>query len=317
MTPQSQLFLLALGVVAILVALGLIGEAMRARLAPGATSPALETYMTRVHSWWLIVIFIAFALILGRTGVVLLVAVAAFAALREYVTLSFKARGDHLALAAAFYLILPAQFLFVWAGWEELFTVFIPVYVFLGLPVLSLLRGGAARLQTRVAETQWGLMICVHCASHIPALMLLDMPGYEGRAVLLIAFLFLTVQFGELLDYYFGRRLGAVLGRHRILPGLSPRTWEGAAAGVASAMAIGALLSGITPYGPWAAAAMAGLATVSGMAGGLILIALKRDKGVQDWSHLIPGQGGFLDQLGAVMFAAPVVYHVTRLVWVA
>lgn len=312
MSPESQLFLLALGVVVILVALGLLGEAMRARLPEGRQSPALETYMTRVHSWWLIVLFIAFGLILGRTGVVLLFAVAAFAALREYVTLSFKARGDHLSLAAAFYLILPAQFLFVWADWEELFTVFIPVYVFLSLPVLSLLRGGPTRLQTRVAETQWGLMICVYCASHIPALMLLDVPGYAGRAVLLIAFLFLTVQFGELLDYFFGRRLG----RHRILPDVSPRTWEGAAAGVGSAMLIGAVLSGITPYGPLPAAVMAGVACLAGMAGGLILIALKRDKGVADWSHLIPGQGGFLDQLGAVMFAAPVVYHLTRLIWV-
>lgn len=312
MSPQSQLFLLGLGVVAILIALGTIGGAMRARLPAGVNSPAIETYMTRVHSWWLVVLFIGFALIVGGTGVVLVFAVAAFGALREYVTLSFKTRGDHLALAAAFYLILPAQFLFVWLDWAELFTVFIPVYVFLTLPVLSLFRGGAARLQTRVAETQWGLMICVYCASHIPALMQLDVPGYGGRAVLLIAFLFLTVQGGDLLDYFFGRRLG----RRRILPDLSPRTWEGAAAGVASAMLLGAVLSGITPYGPIAAAAMAGLATIAGMAGGLILIALKRDKGVEDWSHLIPGQGGFLDQLGGVMFAAPVLYHLTRLIWV-
>lgn len=311
MNAASLLFLLALGVVVVLIMLGAIGEVMRARLPKGQTSPGLEIYMTRVHSWWAMVLLISAALILGRTGVVLLFALVSFAALREYMTLSVKARGDHLALVVAFYLILPLQFLFVWMDWSRLFTVFVPVYAFLLLPVVSLTRGGHRRILVRVAETQWGLMIAVFCASHIPALMMLDLPGFDGRAVLLIAFLFLTVQFGELLEYFFGKRIG----RRAIAPELSPRTWEGAAAGLASAALIGAALNGITPFGPWVAAALAAAATAAGMAGSLVLIAIKRDKGVRDWSHLIPGQGGFLDQMGAVMCAAPVFYHLIWLVW--
>jgi phosphatidate cytidylyltransferase len=60
---------------------------------------------------------------------------------------------------------------------------------------------------------------------------------------------------------------------------------------------------------------MAAAAALAGLAGTIVLIAIKRDKGVQDWSHLIPGQGGILDQLAGVLFAAPVFYHLTRLVW--
>ena len=47
----------------------------------------------------------------------------------------------------------------------------------------------------------------------------------------------------------------------------------------------------------------------------VISTAIKKDKGVRDWSHLIPGQGGFLDQLDSVIFAAPVFYHLTHLMW--
>ena len=82
--------------------------------------------------------------------------------------------------------------------------------------------------------------------------------------------------------------------------------------GVASAMIIGAMLSWITPFGVTGAMAMAGVASLVGMFGSLVVAAIKRDRGVKDWSHLIPGQGGFVDQLDSVIFAAPIFYHLTR-----
>lgn len=311
MSATGSLVLLALGVVALMVGLTLFGEWLRARLPAGTTSQGVETFVTRVNSWWAMVVLLSLALLIGLPGVLILFALAAFAALREFLTYASKARADHLALALAFYIVLPAQFVFVGMGWDLLFSVFVPVYAFLLLPVVSALRGDPDRFLVRVAETQWGLMICVFCISHIPALMTLDIPGYAGRGALLIAFLVLVVQAADLLDFYFGRRIG----RTRIAPGLSPRTWEGALLGVVSAMLVGVALSWITPFPPLVAGAMAGAAALAGLAGTIVLIAIKHDKGVQDWSHLIPGQGGILDQLAGVLFAAPVFYHLTRLVW--
>ena len=103
----------------------------------------------------------------------LLFAFAAFAALREFATYTAKAREDHAMLALAFFVILPLQFLWVAIGARGLFTVFIPVHVFLLLPLLAALRGSPHRFLARVAETQWALMVCVYCASHVPALMTL------------------------------------------------------------------------------------------------------------------------------------------------
>lgn len=307
MTSQTTLDILILAMVAvgILTALTLLGEILRGRLPWGQTSPVVETFMTRVHSWWGMVILMTLAALSGRIGILLLFAFASFAALREFLTFATKRRADHLSLALGAFVILPLQYVFVGMGWTTLQTVFIPVYAFLLLPVVSALRGDPQRFLERVAETQWGLMICVYCVSHVPALINHGIAGGADRAVLLIVFLVMVVQFGDLFDYYAGRRFG----RRRIAPGLSPRTVEGAVTGVLAAALIGAGLSWITPLSPLGAAAMAALASGTGMFGSLVFAAIKRDKGVKDWSHLIPGQGGFLDQLDSVIFAAPIFYH--------
>lgn len=305
-----DLLLLASGVCGVLVALTLLGETLRRRAGPG-DHPGIETYMTRVQSWWAMVILVSLALLSGRVGVLILFGLISFAALREFLTLSAKSQADHNALALAFFIVLPAQYLLIGMDWPGLFSIFIPVYGFLLLPIVSALRADPNRFLIRVAETQWGLMICVYCASHLPALMTLDIAGYADRTVLLIAFLVLVVQCGDLLEYFAGRRIG----KTKIAPGVSPKTWEGLACGVISAALIGGLLHWITPFGLFGAMAMAGTASLVGMFGNIVFAAIRRDKGVKDWSHLIPGQGGIMDQLDSVAFAAPIFYHLARWGW--
>jgi len=307
-STTTDILLLAFGSFGILIALTVLGEILRARQPLDEPNPVLDTYMTRVQSWWGMVAFIGVALLLGKPGIMTLFAFASFAALREFLTLTTKARADHLSLALAFFAVLPLQYIFVGFGWTALYTVFIPVYAFLFLPMISALRGNPQRFLVRVAETQWALMIAVFCVSHVPALMSLEIDGYGDRSVLLIAFLVMVVQFGDLLDFFFGRRIG----KRKIAPGLSPKTWEGLICGVISAMVIGAMLNWITPFGVLGAALMAGIASLVGMFGNIVLAAIKRDRGVKDWSHLIPGQGGFVDQLDSVIFAAPIFYQLTK-----
>lgn len=309
-STTSDILWLFFAVCGLMTALTLFGEVLRARTGDG--HPVLETYLTRVRSWWGMVILFTLALIAGKIGLIVLFAFASFAALRELLTLTNKRKADHLALALGFFVVLPLQYLFVGLEWQALYTVFIPVYAFLMLPIVSALRGNADRFLIRVAETQWALMIAIFCMSHVPALITIEVEGYPAdRGVLLIAFLIMVVQLGDLLDFYFGRRIG----RRRIIPALSAKTWEGMAAGVVSAAGIGALLAWMTPFSPWGAAAMAAMASAVGMFGNLVFAAIKRDRGVKDWSHLIPGQGGFADQLDSVIFAAPVFYHITVLIW--
>jgi phosphatidate cytidylyltransferase len=85
--------------------------------------------------------------------------------------------------------------------------------------------------------------------------------------------------------------------------------------GIASATALGALLHPITPFTAWQAAALSLVLYLMGFLCGLVMSAIKRDRGVKDWGQLIEGHGGMLDRLDSVVFAAPVFFHLVRYFW--
>ena len=309
MTVAQQTIALFAGVGAVLMLASIVGIALTWRFAADAPNPAVDNFNSRVKAWWGMVTLLAVAFAFGKAGVVVLFALASLAALREFITLTPTRRGDHLALAVAFFIVLPLQYYLVWIDWYGLYTVFIPIYVFLLLAAIAALRGDTKHFMTRVAETQWGLMITVFSLSHVPALLGLRIPGYEGRELLLIAFLVLVVQSSDVLQYIWGK----LLGRRRIAPELSPsKTVEGFLGGVASATVLGALLWWSTPFSPVQAAAIALMIALMGFFGGLVMSAIKRDRGVKDWGWMIEGHGGVLDRLDSVIFAAPVFFHTIR-----
>ena len=155
-------------------------------------------------------------------------------------------------------------------------------------------------------------MICVLCISHVPALLTLDIPGYEGRDLLLIAFLVLVVQSSDVLQYVWGM----LVGHRKVAPNVSPaKTWEGLIGGVASATTVGAAIYWITPFAPWQAALVALAINVLGVTGGLVMSAIKRDRGIKDWGRIIDGHGGMLDRIDSLVFAAPVFFYLLRYGW--
>jgi phosphatidate cytidylyltransferase len=304
----SEAIPLFLGLAAVLVLATLVGQILKWRSGTGV-SPVIENLNERVFAWWVMVALIGVAFLFGKSGVILLFAFASFAALREFLTLTDTRRGDHWALMAAFFVAIPVQYYLVWIEWYGLYSIFIPVYGFLLLPIFSAIRGDTTHFLARIAFVQWGLMISVFCVSHIPALLTLDIPGFEGKKLLLVAFLVIVVQGSDVLQYVFGK----LAGRHKVAPSLSPsKTWEGLVGGVASATALGAGLWWITPFSPVGAAAMAFVACLMGFLGGLVFSAIKRDRGVKDWGRMIEGHGGMLDRLDSVIFAAPIFFHLTR-----
>ena len=105
------------------------------RAAPGAATPALDNLNARINAWWVMVALIGVAFLAGRTGVILLFAFASFMALREFLTLTHTRRGDHWALVAAFFVVLPVQYYLIAIDWYGLYSIFIPVYAFLLLPI--------------------------------------------------------------------------------------------------------------------------------------------------------------------------------------
>lgn len=309
---HADLLTVIAGIGGLLLLASAIGFVLQRRLSPDGQNAAIENLNARIRAWWVMVIAISLAFLAGRTGVIILFALCSFAALREFMTLTNATRADHRTLAAVFFIVLPVQYVLIGISWYGLFSIFIPVWVFLLLPIVSALAGDTRNYLVRVAEMQWALMICVFCVSHVPALLNLNIPGYEGRGVLLIAFLVIVVQLSDVLQYVWGK----LIGRHKIAPRLSPsKTIEGLIGGALSATLIGASLWWMTPFSPLEAAGMSLAITMMGFLGGLVMSAIKRDRGVKDWGHSIAGHGGFVDRLDSVIFAAPVFFHLTRYYW--
>jgi phosphatidate cytidylyltransferase len=92
------------------------------------------------------------------------------------------------------------------------------------------------------------------------------------------------------------------------------KTWEGFLGGIGSATLVGTALCWITPFTPWQAAAMSLVVTLMGFAGGLVMSAIKRDRGIKDFGTLISGHGGILDRIDALCFAAPAFFHLASYV---
>lgn len=277
------------------------------RQRPG--NPGIQNLNARIRSWWMMILVGGGALLGGRIAVILLFALLSFLSLREFMTQAPGRRADHSALFACFFIALPVQYLLVGLGWYGLFSIWIPVYAFLALPVLAALFTDTERFLDRTAATHWGLMVCVYCISYIPALMTLQIPSYAGRTPLLVVFLVLIAQASDILQYVWGK----LLGRHRVAPVLSPsKTVEGLVGGVLSATLLGTALWRITPFTPWQSGLLAFLIASIGFLGGLVMSAIKRDRGIKDWSHLIEGHGGMLDRLDSLCFSAPIFFHLTR-----
>ena len=305
MIRDRQTLLLFAGILALLVVATLIGQIMRWR----RRSDVVDNLNARIKAWWVMSAVFALSLLTGGLGSVILFGLLSFFALREFITLTPTRPADHSALFWVFFIILPLQYYLVATQWYGFFSVLIPVYAFLFIPSRIAISGDANAFLERSSKIQWGLMVCVYCVSHVPALLMLEIPGYAGKNARLLFFLVVIVQLSDVLQYVWGK----LLGRHKISPVISPsKTWEGFIGGTVSATLIGTALWRATPFTVWQTMGMAFIITIMGFLGGLTMSAIKRDSGVKDWGSSIQGHGGVLDRIDSICFAGPIFFHLTR-----
>jgi phosphatidate cytidylyltransferase len=305
---DPDLVRLVVGVLVLLVVASVAGALLARRVRTEAGRATVANLNARIRAWWVMVAVFSVAVWTGGVGSIVLFALMSLLALREFVTLAPTRREDHRALLWSFFVVTPLQYLLIAIRWYGLFAILIPVYAFVLVAVSNVVAGRTDRFLERTATIHWGLVVCVYCVSHAPALLILDIPGYRSNAKLLV-FLVLVVQLSDVLQYVFGK----VFGKHPIAPAVSPnKTWEGFLGGVFTASAIGTGLWWATPFTPTEALALSIAITLAGFAGGLVMSAIKRDRGVKDYGALIAGHGGMLDRIDSLCFAAPVFFHLTR-----
>jgi phosphatidate cytidylyltransferase len=317
LSPEQQvslLFVLLFGLLLLVTGVGVL-LSLRERRQPespaaGRPLPLRELRLSLRDAWLMAVVF-WIGWTAGNGVAIVMFGLVSFFILREFISLSPTRRGDHRSLVLAFFVVLPVQYALVWTQHFNLFTVFIPVYVFLAIPVVSALGNDPQRFLERNAKLQWGIMVCVYGISHVPALLLLDFPRFAGREAFLVFFLVVVVQVCMLVQYIASRAL------HRpAAPAISASFhWRSWGWGVLAGGVAGVLLSGFTPFAPLPALAMALVACAAGSLGHLVMKAIKRDRGVTHWGSAgrsVTGASGLLDRVDALCFAAPVFFHSVR-----
>lgn len=177
-------------------------------------------------------------------------------------------------------------------------------------------------LERVLPATGAGLLLLLYVA--YPLTLIPRILAFEDGTALLI-FLFLCVWCGDIAALYVGRNLG----RHKLAPAISPnKTWEGSLASVAGSLlfGLGVVLLGDwfsarnstftrlhTTWPWWQFALLAIVLNVAAQVGDLAESALKRGVGVKDSGTLLPGHGGVLDRIDALLFAAPALWFVLLL----
>lgn len=297
------------GLIALLIIATIVGRLIERLTRDERARATVQNLNARINAWWVMSVVFAFAVLVGPIGSVVLFALLSFLALREFITLVPTRPSDHRALLWSFFVIPPLQYLLVGIHWYGLFTILIPVYAFLFLAVRIAMTGDTTHFLERVAAIQWALMICVYSLSYAPALLGLNIRGHGAAGPTLLLFLVIVVQGSDVLQYIFGK----LLGHRKIAPLVSPsKTVEGFVGGVAAATILGALIWWATPFTFWQAGLQALIIALTGFGGGLVMSAIKRDRGVKDFGTMIAGHGGILDRVDSLTFAGPIFFHITR-----
>lgn len=302
-------------VLGLLATVSLVVWLLRRRLP----SALLLDLKNRLIGWWIMISIFAVALLASRRATIVFLGLVSFLAFKEYLALIAVRRADRRVLFWA-YLAIPVQYLLIERGWYGLFVLFVPVYVFLLLPIRMVLIGETGGYVRAIATIQWGLMTMVFCLGHIA--WLLVMPGAEQAATgllhatsgpAMVLFLIGLTQLNDVMQYVWGKSLG----RRKVVPTVSPnKTWGGVLGGVATTTLLawwaGPHFSPLTPKQSLLAGLIIG---IGGFFGDCAMAALKRDIGVKDASDMIPGHGGVIDRVNSLIYTAPLFTHFVRFLY--
>jgi phosphatidate cytidylyltransferase len=158
-----------------------------------------------------------------------------------------------------------------------------------------------------IAATLLGVLYVPGLASF--AILLLALPGDVGRNVFLVV-VGLTILY-DVCAY----AVGSWFGSRPLAPTISPsKSWEGAIGATVVLLLVSlAAVPAIDPFTSSTAVGLAILIAIAAPIGDLIESAFKRDLGVKDMGTILPGHGGILDRIDAILVAAPVAYYFLRI----
>ena len=260
----------------------------------------------RTKSWWVMATVFIGATLVNTNISYIAIAFLSFAAFRElYSILGFR-ESDRRAIFWAF-VSIPIQYYLAYIGWYGAFIIFIPVIMFLLLPLRLVLKGDTHGIIKSMSMLQWTLMLTVFGISHMAYLLSLpELKGFSNGGRGLLLFLVFITEINDVMQFTWGK----LLGRHKIIPKISPnKTWEGFLGGIICTTAIGYFLRFLTPLNTYQVLFVSFIVALAGFIGDIVMSSVKRDIGLKDTGSIIPGHGGILDRIDSLAYAAPAFFH--------
>ncbi|OAS84019.1 phosphatidate cytidylyltransferase [Metabacillus litoralis] len=259
----------------------------------------------RIKTWWGMFVVFCMATLFNPAVSLLSLMILCFFGLKEYFSM-MKTRKADRRLFLWSYLAIPIQFYWIYIGWYGMFIVFIPVYVFLFLPLPRLIGKGTSGFLRSVSSTQWGLMLMVFGLSHL-AYYQFATPEYGANLVL---FLVVLTQINDVVHYL----ISIYLGKRKVVPSANPSiTWEGfVGAAFITTIISYFIYSYLTPLDLTFGILSGVLISLSGFFGSLTISVLKRDLLIGDNEKLNTLKKSYLTRVDSLTYTSPVFFHVIR-----
>lgn len=262
----------------------------------------------RIQSWWIILGIVSASLTVHRNGTLLLFAYVSFLALKEFLSLIPTTHQIHRKIFFGTYFTIPIQYYWAYQNHYQLFTAFIPIYLFICLSLMMVMSGITSGFLRTASTLQWAVTTAVFSISHTAYLMnILPISDTNGGPSGLVLYLLALTELNDVAQYIFGK----IFGRNFIVPKISPKkTWEGCAGGILTTTTLSAFVAPyLTPLTFLQSIYFGILISVAGFLGDVTMSAIKRDFQIKDTGTTIPGHGGILDRIDSLTFTSPLFFH--------
>lgn len=245
--------------------------------------------------WWITTCILWFIYHTNHIVTTLIFFLLSFMILREFMTLVYQRRDDHYTIACAFYIVLPLQYYLVLIKQYNILSIFIPIYLFFILPLISSITHNQHHLFERTAKIQWGIMVTIFGLSHLPAILSLNHSDQSN--ILLVLFMLIVLEIGNISQ----KLLHSIQNTHHLMPYITSIIFSTLTA---------ALFYWLTPFSTFQAAIIGLSLYLIGSIGHHILEMMKKEMNVTGWGRVSQGQHGILDRVDKICFAAPLLFHI-------
>ena len=262
----------------------------------------------RTKSWWTMAMVFILAIAINPIISYFAFGLLSFMALREISTISKNVRDVDRRIMIWCYIAIPIQFILAYNGCFNLFVIFIPVVMFIFISFMLVIRGETTEIGRSMSVIPTQLMLTVFSLSHLAFLLSLpQIAGFNAGGRGLLLFVVFITEINDVFQFTWGK----LLGRHAIIPKISPnKTWEGFIGGIITTTVLGYFLRFLTPFSEVESLVVSFVIACAGFVGDVVVSAVKRDIGLKDTGNLIPGHGGILDRIDSLAITSVVFFHI-------